>query len=447
MLVNRVSQSTAAGKLTDPRSSHAVLRSHSLTPLLILPALVLAILAFSATSASAAEPWWQLSSSVAPTRLNPGGTGTVYVTAENLGDLPVIGSVTPVSITDVLPAGVQATGVGTSTAGYVAQRGRLTCSPSLPATSFPASSVTCTFSEAVPLEPYESLEVSIDVKVEADAKTGIENEARISGGEGYVCEPQEGGAYTRTFCAGALLEALPSGHYEAHLTGQEVVPVSIRRPLTIGAGATPYGVQEYMFTNENEGGSLDTQAGSHPFQQTTTIVFNETSDRAKPPAFEKDLHFQWPAGLFGNTTVIPQCTEAEFSDVISYNANLCPPDTVIGVASVSVYLPNILPYEPFTLAVPLFNIVPARGEPVRVGFDVEKVPVLIDASVRTGRDYAVEVSVHNITQIAVFLSSRVTVWGVPGDPRHDNSRGWGLHKWRRTPQWWARTASVYHPCG
>jgi hypothetical protein len=35
------------------------------------------------------------------------------------------------------------------------------------------------------------------------------------------------------------------------------------------------------------------------------------------------------------------------------------------------------------------------------------------------------VNVDNITQLAVLVSSRVTVWGVPGAQSHDASRGWG----------------------
>ena len=74
-------------------------------------------------SASAAEPWWQLSSSSAPAHLQPGAcegaehaSGSAPVrpgrcAAENLGDLPVSGSTTPVTITDVLPAGVMAKGI------------------------------------------------------------------------------------------------------------------------------------------------------------------------------------------------------------------------------------------------------------------------------------------------------------------------------------------------
>jgi hypothetical protein len=80
-----------------------------------------------------------------------------------------------------------------------------------------------------------------------------------------------------------------------------------------------------------------------------------------------------------------------------------------------------------TFTVPLFNLVPRVGEPARFGFviPIAETSVYIDTSVRTGSDYGITVSVNNITQTAGFLSSEVTVWGVPGDPRHDAVRGWG----------------------
>ena len=75
--------------------------------------------------------------------------------------------------------------------------------------------------------------------------------------------------------------------------------------------------------------------------------------------------------------------------------------------------------------VPVFNLIPAQGEPARFGFEVlGKIPVVIDTGVKSGEDYGVVVSVKDATQTAGLLSSQVTLWGDPGDPRHNASRGW-----------------------
>jgi hypothetical protein len=332
--------------------------------------------------------------------------GEIVMTAINLGDLPVTGAGgSPVVMSDVLPAGVVATGVRYTVAGLSSSdngggdRGSLACTPTAPATAFPAGGVSCSWSEAA-LYPFELLEVVIEVNVAAGAVSGGENEVKIAGGEGL-----EGGVGD----------------------GRVVASGVLRRPVTIAAGATPFGIENYTLSPENEGGSLDTQAGSHPFQLTTTLAFNETAKRLKPPAFPKDLHFQWPAGLIGNPTVVPQCTEQEFSKSLPGNSNECPADTVIGVASVSILITGHGNYQaeiPTVTEVPVFNLVPERGEPARVAFEAEKVVVTIDPSIRTGRDYGVTVSVDNLTELAAQISSRVTVWGVPGAAIHDPSRGW-----------------------
>ena len=410
----------------------------------LIAALVLLAALAGASSASAASPWWQLSSSSAPAHLQTGACegaskpqvlpqcGQVVVRAENLGSLPLSGSTTPVSITDVLPAGVVAKGIfrietssGNLTGGM--ERGSMACSPAPPATAFPASGVTCTWSEPFALPSYEALEIAIEVEAQPGASG--ENEVTVSGGEGYVCEEQEGGVFTNSFCAGESYAVPVTGSYEAHLTGVEVPPASLRRPLPVG-GATVFGVEEYELNNESEGGAPDTQAGSHPFQQTTNLAFNQgppVGDPAEvvqtPPALPKDLHLQWPAGLIGNATALPQCTETQFTAQIIGGADLCPADTAVGVASVSVILPHLT--APRTEEVPVFNLVPSRGEPARFGFEVEHTNVIINPSVRTGSDYGITVSVTDISELAEFIASRVTVWGVPGAAVHDASRGWG----------------------
>ena len=98
-------------------------------------------------------------------------------------------------------------------------------------------------------------------------------------------------------------------------------------------------------------------------------------------------------------------------------------DSVVGVASVTIDEPGAV--HVITLTVPLFNLVPSEGEPARFGFEaMGLVPVIIDTSVDQGDDYDVVASVKNATTVAGLLSSQVTIWGVPGDPRHNSSHGW-----------------------
>src|SRR5262249_17364719 len=129
-----------------------------------------------------------------------------------------------------------------------------------------------------------------------------------------------------------------------------------------------------------------------------------------------------PGGLVGNPNAVEQCSMADFYAPVK-ETNLCSPRSVVGVATVTVTEPKVAP--DLIKTVPVFNLVPNQGEPARLGFEVlGKVPVVLDTAVRSGHDYGVDVSVKNATQTAGVLSAQVTIWGVPGDARHDSARGW-----------------------
>ncbi len=346
--------------------------------------------------------------------INPGkaavSPGELYMTAENVGDEDTSES-SQVKMTDVIPAGLHATGVAGSEPFAQAdfqEREPIPCSLEEKAG---VQSATCTLSKA--LAPYDQIEMRIAVEVQAGAHSGELNQLSVSGG-------------------GAP-------------------PNSIERPITISEAPVPFGVERYEMGLEEEGGAPTTQAGAHPFQLTTTLALNQLKDinpleappehrpEVTPAGLAKDLNFKLPTGLIGNATVLAQCTTAQFFQPINGQENACPPDSAVGVATTTVHEPATVGTS--TLTEPIFNLEPRKGEPARFGFYVvlANSPVFIDTSVRSGSDYGVDVNVQNITQTGSFLSSEVTFWGTPADRRHDNQRGWGcLYK--------ARGAASEQPC-
>ena len=210
----------------------------------------------------------------------------------------------------------------------------------------------------------------------------------------------------------------------------DVVPAATDvHPLTGGEEPTPFGIESYELKAEEEDGSPDVQAGSHPFQLTTTLEFNQVyshnsrKEEEDPgtPALLKNADTTLPAGLVADTVGVPECSDADFQAVRPGSSDECPADTAIGAVAVTFKEPI---YETRTETVPLFNLVPAHGEPARLGFEFDEVPVALDTSIRTGDGYAAEVDARYTSELAEVMGTIVTVWGVPGDEAHRSARGW-----------------------
>jgi hypothetical protein len=358
-------------------------------------AVVLVAALGACSPASAASPWWHLTSGSRPTVLpsETGGKGEIVLTAANLGDADARGETTPIALADKLPAGLKAKAIEAIAGGTTAE-------VLGPYATCELKTLTCTFAGFLP--PYDLIEVRIKVETLPDAASGELNELSVSGG-------------------GAL-------------------PASISRSLQLGEEPAPFGLEDYELSPEEAGGAPATQAGSHPFQLTTTLTFNQlastgsgpgTAYRARPAALAKDVGVKLPPGLLGNPVPIPRCTLAQYSTILfngGENVVACPPQTAVGVAMISVDEPVLAGF--LTIQVPIFNLEPAFGEPARFGFWVgpTATSVAIDTALRGGSpgepEYAITASSTNITQAAAFLSNQLIFWGVPADPRHDSARGW-----------------------
>ncbi len=309
--------------------------------------------------------------------IEEGGSGKIVLQAFNLGDAPINGEEDPVVLTDKLPAGLVAGGMAGATGkSFFPEEGRaesLTCS---------VATVSCTFKGV--LQPYERLEVVVWVTRTGATEASEANEAEVSGG----------GAAT----------------------------ASASVPVTLGEGPVAFGVEAFEAEPEEAGGAPATQAGAHPFQLTTMLRFNESGDVPFQPAQPRNLTVNLAAGFVGNAAATPKCSYATFSRQEG-SINECPADTAVGVASLGVvaFQP---PASGFSAgSVPVFNLTPASGEPARFGFIAAKVPVVFDTHLRAGGTYGVTVTVQNLPESAASLSSVVSLWGTPGDPAHNRSRG------------------------
>ena len=228
------------------------------------------------------------------------------------------------------------------------------------------------------------------------------------------------------------------------MEGGGAAKVSRTLPVPVSGEPAAFGVESYELAPFNEDGTPATQAGAHPFQLTTTLALNQSGlqEAAHPVELPKDLSFHLPPGLVGNPNAAAQCTMANFFALV-LETNLCSPSSVVGVATVTAHEPQVA--KVFTKTVPVFNLVPAQGEPARFGFEViGKVPIVIDTSVRSGQDYGVDVERQGRDRRPPgCCRSQVTLLGRPGRSAPQQRPRLGMRGRRaRSP---ARSASPAPP--
>ncbi len=323
--------------------------------------------------------------------LSVGGSGGLVITATNLGDAPLDATTEAVVIKDQLPEGVIATGAE-AWAGLRGEYGEPDCE-----VESSGEEVTCTFEGELP--SYESIEAEVFVSLPGtppDAIGGAPGQITVSGGDADAA--------------------------------------SIAQKVKVSSDPVSFGIERLSAQSEEEGGETARQAGGHPFQFTSTFQLNSGRMTAglnrfdntiEQPALPRNLRFPLPPGLVGNTTGLAQCPMADFlahdpTRSVVFN-NKCDSQAAIGAASVTFIVPGTVKF--MREAVPVFNLPPAFGEPVRFGIMPGGDPVVIDTALDPDT-HVITASVRNTTELAQLLSSTLSIWGYPGDPRHDSARGW-----------------------
>ncbi len=363
------------------QSFYAAMRRHGALARLLLLATVLAftLLAAVATSALAA-PGWRVDP-LATTTAAPGGTLRYLVQLTNNGDAPLDGTVSPMTFSGTLPAGLTVTDVQSFDSWD--------CSSVVPG----ASSFSCTNTSNV-IPAAFTTDLTVDLAVDPSASGVLTSTFAVTGGD-----PSD--------------PTLPSA--------------STVDPTTITPELPSFGIDAFdgQVTSDAAGDPL-TQAGGHPFEASTSIDFNTASAPGRfkgepwPREPVRDVTVDLPPGFVGDPAGIDQCTLGQLANAVGVQAEaLCPSTSQIGVAMVRANITN----AGTTLGpIPVFNMVPPPNVPARFGFNAAGTVVTLDGSVRSSTDYGVTVRATNVPEGIAMTGTTLTLWGVPADPVHDPDR-------------------------
>jgi hypothetical protein len=368
--------------------SWRAMRAAGLIGVLVAGALALGA---GVAQAETSAPGWYDNTSVYPSHLAPGGKGYIVLEVYNVGAAASSG---PVAVTDTLPAGMTATEAGYNGADF-ATEGEIPGDESHYGKQWECSLgnvVTCTSDSAglpsVPPGEMEFLVIAVNVPGNASG-TGV-NKVAITGG-------------------GAL------------------TPANTTSPVDFGTTPAKFGFQRVDSWFSNANGTLDTQAGSHPY--SLTVSFTLENNGRLPANEARNINVNLPAGLIGNPTSVPRCTTAQL------NSQKCPPDTQVGFDRASLEGPSEFDYPEneipsieelgqdleFAPQFPVYNMVPPPGVPAQFAFDFNGLATRLNAKVRSGSDYGITESIDNILQTQLSFNT-ITIWGVPGDITHDYQR-------------------------
>jgi hypothetical protein len=347
---------------------------------LALAALALGALAIapSAAGAAPAAPAWKLSVISMPSDFAPGAeidipgfvntssAGPFYkIAVTNVGAAP---ATAPITVTDVLPAGLTAPGCGS---------GGQVC--------------TFTVSETIFAGAAFHFRVGVDVDAGLQEGTTLLNEVTVS---------SPGAAPTTASVATTISsEAAPFG----------LVP-------------GPAGLSAILSEAD---GSPATAAGSHPDQLTIGLALQSrpgshaTSLLPIMPsgAGMRDTRTYLPRGLVIDPAGTPErCTEAQFETLS------CPDAAALGRVNVSLSVGGSVTFA----SDPLFNLVPPPGSAASFGFDpaATGLHVHVLGRLRAG-DYALGGVAEDLPALfnnAVY-GVQLQFWGDTSSPSHDTVRG------------------------
>ncbi|HEX5712529.1 MAG TPA: hypothetical protein VFX85_04360, partial [Solirubrobacterales bacterium] len=374
--------------------------------LLVLPALLVAFLA-TASSASA-FPIYDVQTRWGDQNLKPGGTGEFVVIVHNNGIFATNGS--PITVQLDLPPGV--TRVAPLPADPEDHEGAgWKCEGT--------STVLCASNEIVP-----------SVRSGKNFDSGVANFLFVR----VAIDPGASGTHAVTTTVSGGGGFIPD-------TDVDQVPISSE---PAGYGPVPGSFRADVYT----GGGLfapaerTRQAGSHPYELKVDFEMNlrhqelpprapgeSTQSLTTPEEHIRTVETTLPRGLIGNPEAVPKCEPKDFlrSGLTSYTG--CPPETQVGVMDLE--LSNGTTKHGFGgfannpgwwSKVAVYNLVPPKGVPADFGFHVALADGHIYPKLDPEQGYSIKAEVPYTSDLAPVRHAKFTMWGVPGDPAHDEYR-------------------------
>jgi hypothetical protein len=338
---------------------------------------------------------WEAYSQAFPTNLHPGGSGSIQVDMFDTGAVPSSASES-ITVTDTLPAGLEATKAGAYLirSAEIEEGGKWVCS------GIGTRFVTCTSNPGA-LGPQPTTDFPSEVGTQEPTVTRIAIAVKVDAGA------QEG---TREGAEGNHVTIAGGGAASA-------ADASVSDPVTVSSQEPGFGFTGWDAWFTNADGTLDTQAGSHPYAATFVNGFNELADRRRADGEPRDLEAVLPAGFFGDPGAVPRCTRTQLDE------QRCPVQSQIGTDVVGLANPGPagLIGADGVLGFPVFNMVPPPGVPDEFAFSIKGKTVFFDAGVRSSRGYPIVEHIDNIPTVQENLNA-LTLWGVPAEAGHDRER-------------------------
>jgi hypothetical protein len=358
---------------------------------------------------------WEAYSEAFPTNLHPGGSGVIQIDMFNTGAAPSSSSES-ITVTDTLPPGLEATKAG----GMLTNVGK-----------------------GGPLSPEEEESLPYFGGARWVCTGNGSGKAGLTGATVLTCKSNPGilGALPTTVfrsevgrqepsverlaIAVKVDQAAPEGT-RAGVEGNHVAITGggaasaadalVSDPVTVSSQEAGFGFPGWDAWFTNADGTLDTQAGSHPYAATFVNGFNELSDGQRADGEPRDLEAVLPAGFFGDPGAVPRCPRTQLDE------QRCPAQSQIGTDTIGLATggPGVSGVGG-VLTFPVFNMVPPPGIPDEFAFSIKGREVIFDAGVRSSRGYPIVEHIDNIPQAQEDLNA-LTLWGVPAEAGHDPER-------------------------